>query len=88
MLVSHAIRPVLHQLVSHLTAYLLYRLHKGVYSCSTELCTGVPTHAYVQYCLDRIALLLRNNVKPYMVFDGGYLPSKAGTEDEREKCVE
>ena len=66
---------------------MVARLHKGVYSCASELCTGVPTDAYVHYCLDRIALLLRNDVRPLMVFDGGYLPSKSGTEQEREKSV-
>lgn len=26
-------------------------------------------------------------VTPYIVFDGGLLPSKMGTEGDREKCV-
>lgn len=29
-------------------------------------------------------MLVHNKIKPYMVFDGGYLPSKAGKEDERD----
>lgn len=29
-------------------------------------------------------MLVHNKIKPYLVFDGGYLPSKAGKEDERE----
>jgi exonuclease-1 len=38
---------------------------------------------YVKYCMKRIALLLENNVKPLIVLDGAYLPSKAGKEQER-----
>ncbi|CAN0358742.1 unnamed protein product, partial [Ectocarpus sp. 13 AM-2016] len=31
----------------------------------------------------RIHLLLSHGVKPYLVFDGGHLPAKAGKEEER-----
>lgn len=31
----------------------------------------------------RVHLLLRHGVQPYLVFDGGYLPAKAGKEEER-----
>lgn len=31
----------------------------------------------------RVHLLLSHGVKPYLVFDGGYLPAKAGKEEER-----
>lgn len=31
----------------------------------------------------RVHLLLRHGVSPYLVFDGGYLPAKAGKEVER-----
>ena len=74
-----------YQLNARPKTHSAYRLHKGVYACCTELCTGVPTNAHIQYCLDRIALLLRNNIRPLMVFDGGYLPSKGGKEDERAR---
>ena len=37
----------------------------------------------VRYCLRRIELLQRNGVIPYVVFDGCYLPMKAGTEEKR-----
>lgn len=33
--------------------------------------------------IDRVHLLLRHGVIPYLVFDGGYLPAKAGKEKER-----
>ncbi|CAN0577241.1 unnamed protein product, partial [Ectocarpus sp. 12 AP-2014] len=31
----------------------------------------------------RVHLLLSHGVKPYLVFDGGHLPAKAGKEEER-----
>ena len=39
--------------------------------------------------MHRVNMLKHFGVTPYMVFDGDYLPSKAGTEAEREKydCV-
>jgi hypothetical protein len=36
--------------------------------------------------MDRIAALLHNGVTPYVVFDGGPLPMKKGTEEERRKA--
>lgn len=35
--------------------------------------------------MNRVRMLLHFGVKPYMVFDGDYLPSKAATEDSRAK---
>ncbi|RLN61900.1 hypothetical protein BBJ28_00021087, partial [Nothophytophthora sp. Chile5] len=35
--------------------------------------------------MERIASLLHNGVTPYVVFDGGPLPMKKGTEEERRK---
>jgi hypothetical protein len=32
-------------------------------------------------------MLKHYGVTPVMVFDGGLLPSKMGTEDERERCA-
>eukprot|EP00750_Incisomonas_marina_P032217 INCI8962.1.p1 GENE.INCI8962.1~~INCI8962.1.p1 ORF type:complete len:792 (+),score=121.07 INCI8962.1:162-2537(+) len=58
-------------------------LHKGVYACSTELCLGQTTNKHVKYVLDKLDMLQALGVKPYMVFDGDYLPMKAGKEDER-----
>ncbi|KAJ3344055.1 Rad2 nuclease [Gonapodya sp. JEL0774] len=60
-------------------------LHKGVISCSTDLALGKETKAYVKYFMDKTALLCRNGIKPYFVFDGGNLPSKIGTEKERAR---
>ncbi|CBJ30602.1 exonuclease [Ectocarpus siliculosus] len=58
-------------------------LHKGIYSCSAELCQGIATDKFIKYCVERVHLLLSHGVKPYLVFDGGHLPAKAGKEEER-----
>jgi exonuclease-1 len=45
---------------------------------------GKETDSYVRYCLARIEVLVAHGVrKVIMVFDGGPLPSKEGTEIER-----
>lgn len=38
---------------------------------------------YVNYFVERVDILLRNGITPYVVFDGGPLPMKKGTEVER-----
>ncbi|KAF9541251.1 Rad2 nuclease [Mortierella hygrophila] len=58
-------------------------LHKGAFSCAQELCLGQPTIKYVTYFMRKIEMFKFFGVKPYVVFDGGYLPSKASTEQER-----
>lgn len=35
--------------------------------------------------MSRVKMLHHFGVTPYLVFDGDYLPSKAGTEAERER---
>ena len=60
-------------------------LHKGIYSCATELATGKPTHKYVDYAMHRVRLLRHYKIEPYIVFDGGPLPAKQGTERERKQ---
>ncbi|RLN54745.1 hypothetical protein BBJ29_009243 [Phytophthora kernoviae] len=60
-------------------------LHRAIYSCSQEICLGQETDKYVTYFMDRIAALRHNGVIPYVVFDGGPLPMKKGTEEERRK---
>lgn len=37
--------------------------------------------------MHRVRMLKYYGVTPFLVFDGGLLPSKMGTEDEREKCI-
>ncbi|KAF8155564.1 PIN domain-like protein [Crassisporium funariophilum] len=60
-------------------------LHKGVYSCATELATGRNTHKYVDYAMHRVRLMRHHKIEPYIVFDGGPLPAKKGTEIERKQ---
>ncbi|KAK3827423.1 MAG: PIN domain-like protein [Benniella sp.] len=58
-------------------------LHKGAFACAQELCLGQPTQKYITYFMRRIELFKHFGIKPYVVFDGGYLPSKAATEQDR-----
>ncbi|KAF9113701.1 Rad2 nuclease [Mortierella sp. AM989] len=58
-------------------------LHKGAFACAQELCLDQATQKYVTYFMRKIDMFKFFNVKPYVVFDGGYLPSKAVTEQDR-----
>ncbi|KAL1672994.1 PIN domain-like protein [Schizophyllum commune] len=58
-------------------------LHRGVYHCSVELATGKETHKYSDYFMHRVRMLRHNGAEPYIDFDGGPLPAKKGTENER-----
>ncbi|KAF9528435.1 PIN domain-like protein [Crepidotus variabilis] len=60
-------------------------LHKGLYTCATELATGKGSHKYVDYAMHRVRLLKHYGIRPYIVFDGGPLPAKKGTENERKQ---
>ncbi|GAA5878936.1 hypothetical protein JCM16303_007237 [Sporobolomyces ruberrimus] len=60
-------------------------LHRGAYGCAEELATGKPTIKYVNYSMHRVRMLKYYGVTPFIVFDGGLLPSKMGTEGDREK---
>ena len=44
---------------------------------------GKDSDGYVRYVMARVEFLVGNGVKVMMVFDGGPLPSKEGTEVER-----
>ncbi|EJD36614.1 PIN domain-like protein [Auricularia subglabra TFB-10046 SS5] len=60
-------------------------LHRGAYSCATELVTGNPTTKYVEWAMQRVRLMQHHHVMPYVVFDGGPLPAKLGTEEKRQQ---
>ncbi|KAG8216940.1 PIN domain-like protein [Butyriboletus roseoflavus] len=60
-------------------------LHRGVYACATELATGKKTTKYVDYAMHKVRLLRHHKIQPYVVFDGGPLPAKKGTESERRE---
>ncbi|GAA5903716.1 hypothetical protein JCM8208_006557 [Rhodotorula glutinis] len=59
-------------------------LHRGAYGCAEDLALGKPTTKYVNYAMHRVRMLKHFGVTPVLVFDGGLLPSKMGTEDARE----
>lgn len=58
-------------------------LHKGAYACALHLAEGKDTDVYVNYVMRRVNMMMYHKVKPILVFDGGYLPSKKETETER-----
>lgn len=60
-------------------------LHRGVYSCASELALGKPTTRYVSYAMAKVRMLRHHGVEPYLVFDGGPLPSKKVTEESRRR---
>ncbi|KAF0766292.1 Uncharacterized protein FWK35_00009101 [Aphis craccivora] len=63
-------------------------LHKGVYTCAEKLARGEDSQAYVYYCMRFVSMLLAQNIKPILVFDGQHLPAKADTESKRRKLRE
>ncbi|KAI1385731.1 uncharacterized protein F4822DRAFT_414017 [Hypoxylon trugodes] len=60
-------------------------LHRGAVPCAIELAQGKPTRKYVDFAMNRVRMLKHFGITPYLVFDGGFLPSKASTEASREK---
>lgn len=58
-------------------------LHKGAFGCAEELVTSPGCTKYVDYAMHRVRLLRHHGVTPFLVFDGGPLPAKRGTEDDR-----
>ncbi|GAB7351367.1 hypothetical protein MBLNU459_g2050t1 [Dothideomycetes sp. NU459] len=58
-------------------------LHRGTIACAVELAQDKPTTKWLDFVMNRVRMLVHFGVKPYLVFDGDYLPSKAGTEKER-----
>lgn len=62
----------------------------AAYSCSMELSLdmeGGKKLQYLSYFMHRINLLRHYKITPVVVFDGGNLPCKAATEDERHRHV-
>ncbi|QRW04876.1 exonuclease 1 [Ceratobasidium sp. AG-Ba] len=60
-------------------------LHRGAYACAAQLVKGQYTTKYVDYAMHRVRMLRHHKITPYMVFDGGPLPAKRGTERDREE---
>lgn len=59
-------------------------LHRGSYTCGAELCLNIETSKHVDYCMNLVNMLRRNNVVPVCVFDGAKLPAKLQTENKRK----
>lgn len=59
-------------------------LHRGLISCAQDLCTNSPTRSYVTSVIKKVDMLRHFGVEPFMVFDGAPLPTKEGTEKERQ----
>lgn len=60
------------------------------YSCSMEICLNSDSNKkwrYLDYCMHRINLLRHYKIVPVVVFDGGNVPCKSVTEQERHRCV-
>ncbi|CAH2981171.1 unnamed protein product [Chilo suppressalis] len=60
-------------------------LHKGAFACADKLVRGEETDIHIKYCLKYVSMLLSNNIKPILVFDGRHLPAKALTESKRRE---
>lgn len=60
-------------------------LHKGAFACAEKLVRGEATDVHIQYCLKYVNMLLANEIKPILVFDGRHLEAKAMTEKKRRE---
>ncbi|KAL3431312.1 hypothetical protein BDV09DRAFT_152365 [Aspergillus tetrazonus] len=60
-------------------------LHRGTVACAVDLVLDRPTTKHIDFVLSRVRMLLFFGVKPYLVFDGDNLPSKSGTELDRQQ---
>ncbi|WRT66840.1 uncharacterized protein IL334_003803 [Kwoniella shivajii] len=60
-------------------------LHKGAFGCAEDLVKGKKTTKFVDYAMHRVRLLRYHGITPFIVFDGGPLPAKKGTEVSRAK---
>lgn len=43
--------------------------------------------SYVNFAMRKVNMLRYHGVTPLIVFDGGHLPAKSKTEEERERCA-
>lgn len=48
-------------------------------------CLSYSDARFVDYAMGRVHMLVKCGVTPYVVFDGGPLPAKKGTEVSRAK---
>lgn len=65
-------------------------IYLAAYSCSMELCLDSKSEKklkYIDYFMHRIHMLRHHKITPVVVFDGGNVPCKAATGDERHRHV-
>ena len=65
-------------------------IYLAAYSCSMELCLDSNSERklkYIDYFMHRIHMLRHHKITPVVVFDGGNVPCKAATGDERHRYV-
>ncbi|WVW83475.1 hypothetical protein I302_105496 [Kwoniella bestiolae CBS 10118] len=60
-------------------------LHKGAFGCAEDIVKGKKTTKFVDYAMHRVRMLRYHGITPFIVFDGGPLPAKKGTEVSRAK---
>lgn len=68
--------------------FFMWGKNFAAYSCSMELCLNSNSERklrYIDYFIHRINLLRHYNITPVVVFDGGNIPCKAATEQERHR---
>ena len=59
-------------------------LHRGCLSCAREIALNQFTTSYINFFMKKLNLLLENNIKVIIVFDGGELPAKHYTNQKRK----
>lgn len=60
-------------------------LHRGAFGCAEDLVKGKKSTKFVEYAMYRVRFLRHHGIEPFLVFDGGPLPAKKGTEVSRAK---
>lgn len=67
-------------------SWLRANQHTSAYHSFTPFFILFISHSrYVDYAMHRVRLLRHFGIEPYIVFDGGPLPAKRGTESERKQ---
>jgi exonuclease-1 len=61
-------------------------LHRGSYGCAMDLVLGKPTNKHIEFCKNMLNMLIANNLKPILVFDGPDKPKmKNSTAESRRE---
>lgn len=60
-------------------------LHHNLFDASNLGVLTLNTCRFVDYAMYRVRFLRHHGIEPFLVFDGGPLPAKKGTEVSRAK---